>query len=80
MLDEADRMLDMGGLIGLGGGGLWEAKVINLMRALALSAVGFEPQLQVLSRYVPRDRQTLFFSATWPHEVQSIARRCRIGN
>ncbi|GAX86476.1 hypothetical protein CEUSTIGMA_g13885.t1, partial [Chlamydomonas eustigma] len=45
VLDEADRMLDM----------------------------GFEKDLLRISRYVPRARQTLFFSATWPQQVQRVA-------
>ena len=37
--------------------------------------MGFEPQLLSISRYIPRARQTLFFSATWPSEVQKVAER-----
>ena len=46
ILDEADRMLDM----------------------------GFEPQLREILKNVRPDRQTLFFSATWPEEVQNLAK------
>jgi len=46
VLDEADRMLDM----------------------------GFEPQLRKIVSQVRPDRQTLMWSATWPKEVQGIAR------
>jgi ATP-dependent RNA helicase DDX5/DBP2 len=46
VLDEADRMLDM----------------------------GFEPQVRKIVADIRPDRQTLLWSATWPKEVQSLAR------
>merc|ERR550514_542434 len=46
VLDEADRMLDM----------------------------GFEPQVRKIVSQVRPDRQTLMWSATWPREVQRLAR------
>lgn len=46
VLDEADRMLDM----------------------------GFEPQLRKICSQIRPDRQVLMWSATWPKEVQQLAK------
>ena len=47
VLDEADRMLDM----------------------------GFQPALDAIVEYLPVKRQTLLFSATFPDQIKSIAKR-----
>merc|ERR1719387_1520468 len=39
---------------------------------------GLGEQLEALARRIPLARQTLFFSATWPEEVNAFAERfCR---
>jgi len=35
--------------------------------------MGFEPQIRKILGFCPRDRQTLFFTATWPREVRRLA-------
>ena len=40
--------------------------------------MGFQEQLDTIIEYVPRKRQTLLFSATYPTEIQSIAKRVMV--
>ena len=47
VLDEADRMLDM----------------------------GFAEELDAILEFLPRDRQTLLFSATYPNSIKAVSRR-----
>jgi ATP-dependent RNA helicase DDX5/DBP2 len=36
--------------------------------------MGFEPQIRSIVSQIRPDRQTLMWSATWPKEVQGLAR------
>jgi superfamily II DNA/RNA helicase len=36
--------------------------------------MGFEPQIRKIVGQIRPDRQTLMFTATWPKEVEAIAR------
>ena len=36
--------------------------------------MGFEPQIRTIIAKLPAERQSMFFTATWPREVQSLAR------
>eukprot|EP00488_Nonionellina_sp_1-RS-2012_P002983 TRINITY_DN6047_c0_g1_i1.p1 TRINITY_DN6047_c0_g1~~TRINITY_DN6047_c0_g1_i1.p1 ORF type:complete len:201 (-),score=74.54 TRINITY_DN6047_c0_g1_i1:98-700(-) len=52
VIDEADRLLDM----------------------------GFEPQLNAIMNQIRPDRQMCMFSATWPKEVRSLAKKYMVND
>ncbi len=58
VLDEADRLLDMGGSPSAGG---------------VIRAGGFAEELSQILALLPEKRQSLFFSATFPAAVQALA-------
>ena len=58
VLDEADRLLDMGGNPSVGG---------------TIRTGGFAEELAAILALLPEKRQSLFFSATFPKDVQALA-------
>jgi len=37
--------------------------------------MGFEPDIKKILQYLPKERQTAMFSATWPQEIQKLAQQ-----
>jgi len=37
--------------------------------------MGFEPDIKKILQYIPKERQTAMFSATWPPEIQKLAKQ-----
>ena len=60
-----------------------EARHTNLRRVTYLVLdeanrmldIGFEPQIRKIVTQIRPDRQTLYWSATWPREVENLARQ-----
>lgn len=72
VLDEADRMLDMGTqrVFAL----LSSLKVFCAYSSCLLRHPGFEPDIRAIIAMLPSfpNRQTLLFSATWPEAIQRL--------
>ena len=64
------RLLD---LFGFGDFDLSETEVLVLDEADTMCEMGFLPDVRRILGLVPQDRQTLFFSATMPREIRSLA-------
>jgi len=67
------RLLDImdQGRIGLG-----QVSILVLDEADRMFDMGFAPQLNRILKEVPKQRQTLLFSATMPHQVLKLATSC----
>lgn len=64
ILDEADRMLDMG----------FEPQLYDILSHMPEQVTGAaRPLPSSPSSFSPSCRQTLFFTATWPKQVQKVA-------
>jgi len=37
--------------------------------------MGFEPEIKKILQYIPKERQTSMFSATWPQEIQKLSKQ-----
>jgi ATP-dependent RNA helicase RhlE len=65
------RLLDH---LGEGSIDLSRLEILVLDEADRMCDMGFLPDIKRILKYLPRERQTLFFSATMPDEIRSLAR------